>query len=105
MWVMALVPVAWAETTRGDCIVLPSLGGVMVMAIVSAALEFDAASTFDPPPMQPESSNRSGSVASQHDFRGDLERNEERENATHSTSIALNSAAFKPLEPVGYTCL
>src|SRR5438067_609715 len=101
MWVMALVPVAWAETTRGDCIVLPSLGEEMVMAIVSAALEFDAASTFDPPPMQPESGNRSGSVASQNNFLWDLKRKEERDSANQSRSIALTSAAMKPLVPGG----
>src|SRR5438270_746752 len=93
MWVMALVPVAWAETTRGDCIVLPSAGALMVMAIVSAALEL-AASTFDPPPMQPESASRSGSVASQDNFLRDLERKVEHENANQSRSIALTSAAI-----------
>ena len=101
MWVMALVPVAWAETAKGDCIVLPSLGEEIVMAIVSAALEFDAASTFDPPPMQPESGNRSGSVLSQNNFLWDLKRKEERDSANQSRSIALTSAAMKPLVPGG----
>src|SRR5438270_13532980 len=100
MWVMALVPVAWAETAKGDCIVLPSLGEEMVMAIVSAALEL-AASTFDPPPMQPESASRSGSVASQNNFLWDLKRKEERDSANQSRSIALTSAAMKPLVPGG----
>src|SRR5438105_1977683 len=99
--VMGLVPFACAETCIGALIVLPSAGELIVMAIVSAALEFDAASTFDPPPMQPESGNRSGSVLSQNNFLWDLERKAERENANQSRSIALTSTAMKPLVPGG----
>src|SRR5436309_96381 len=87
--VMGLVPFACAETCTGALIVLPSAGELIVMAIVSAALLELAASTFDPPPMQPASANRSGSVASHSNFLWDLERKEERENANQSRSIGL----------------
>src|SRR5438105_8410912 len=99
--VMGLVPFACAETYTGALATLPSAGELIVMAIVSAALEFDAASTFDPPPMQPESGNRSGSVLSQNNFLWDLKRKQERDSANQSRSIALTSAAMKPLVPGG----
>src|SRR5438874_13269743 len=87
--VMLLVPLAFAETCTGEFTKLPSLGEEIVMVIVSAALLELAASTFDPPPMQPESANRSGSVASHSNFLWDLQRKAERENANQSRSIGL----------------
>src|SRR4051812_47077689 len=89
MSVMLLVPLACAETVTGAFTVLPSLGEEIVMAMVSAAPELDAASTFDPPPMQPESGNRSDSVLSQNNFLWDLVWKEEGDNANQSRSIRL----------------
>src|SRR2546423_8280645 len=86
--VMLLAPLACAETCTGELTRLPSLGEEIVMAIVSAALEI-AASTFDPPPMQPESGNRNDSVLSHNNFLWDLERKAERDNANQSRSIGL----------------
>src|SRR2546423_13885947 len=97
MSVMLLAPLACAETCTGEFTKLPSPGEEIVMAIVSAALEL-AASTFDPPPMQPANSSSSKIAAKQNSFFNDLERKEERTplHANQSRFIALTSAAIHP---------